>query len=112
MTVSDALCGNPPWSVLSARADSPSPPPLSSVLVPSAPPSAIAATTKAIHPQIAVLRWPALQRPARPASPNFLLLRIMPSVRYFEVDSAPSTARLQPGASGGELPMRRTGESP
>src|SRR5262249_22609260 len=71
-TVSLALSGNAWLIVLSARPDSPTPDWLFfSVLVPIEPPMKVARMTKASQPKIAVLRWAALQRPARAA--RFLL---------------------------------------
>src|SRR4051812_8326455 len=67
-TLSEASAGNARAAVLSARPDSPLPPSESAMFfIPAALPIARATSTKASQPQIAVLRWLALQRPARAA---------------------------------------------
>ena len=68
-TISSALFGKAASTVRSARPDSPTPRwALSSVFVPTAPPTMKATITNASQPQIAVLRCSALQRPMRAAT--------------------------------------------
>ena len=82
-TLSSAALGNASWSVLSARPDSPGPPSSCSALfVPMAPPTITRTITKASQPQIAVLRWDALQRAARAAMFLFSAMSVPP---VFEV---------------------------
>jgi hypothetical protein len=68
-TLSSAESRNAPASMICwARPDSPIPSSSwSSFCMPTAPPMTAAATMKASQPKIAVLRWPALQRPMRAA---------------------------------------------
>src|SRR3954452_12566408 len=67
-TVSDAFSGKACAYALSARPDSPLPAFESEIVfIPDALPRASEISTNASHPQMAVLRWFADQRPARAA---------------------------------------------
>src|SRR3954452_18933989 len=73
-----------------------------SVLVPRLPPIMKAATTNASHPTIAILRWRALQRPARAAK---VLERTEVSPRVVECCTAHTVPTGRP--RGDAAPRRR-----